>query len=421
MIEDDDFCFDEQYIKKLSEIYKNVEHPLFMSELPKNIEENKDLEALYNLMVADENSISLAQNYKTVGNEYFKDGPKHYEDAIISYTKGVDVLIEFLKELKKEKNGKKETKHKDCNEKDSTHTPVTWNLQNKKPINKTPNGTNSFEENDDIKKKNENNNSEEKVKQLLADLYNNIAIVYLKKKKYIKCIDNCKKALSYNKKKFKCLYNCILCYYYMELFVDACKYINMFDVLIQNEEDVKSIVNLKEYEKLKSEIIKKYENILKNKKKEELERQIHLKQEQDTLNQIKTILEKRNVSFVESIYNYNVVNPVLYIDSNLYIHFTFYLIYFEMNCIETILDFPENSTILDYYDIIKKNKNNEFLFCYLEFHNDQYFLINNSYYMCDIINMVQLFSPIMAMHITENEEANLLFQQRNNVIHLKNL
>lgn len=421
MIEDDDFCFDEQYIKKLSEKYKNVEHPLFMSELPKNIEENKDLEALYSLMVADENSITLAQNYKTVGNEYFKDGPKHYDDAIISYTKGVDVLIEFLKELEKEKNRKKEATNKDCNRENITHSSVTWNLENKKSINKTLNNEpNNFEEKDDTKKKNENN-SEEKVKQLLADLYNNIAIVYLKKKIYVKCIDNCKKALSYNNKKFKCLYNCILCYYYMELFVDACKYINMFDVLIQNEENIRSIINLKEYEKLKSEILQKYENTLKTKKREEREREIRLKKEQDTLNQIKTILEKRNVSFVESIYNNNVVNPVLYIDSNSYIHFTVYLIYFEMNCIETILDFPENSTILDYYDIIKKNKNNESLFCYLEFHNDQYFLINNSYYMCDIINMVQLFSPVMAMHITENEEAHLLFQQRNNVIHLKDL
>lgn len=420
MIEDDDFCFDEQYIKKLSEKYKNVEHPLFMSELPKNIEENKDLEALYSLMVADENSISLAQNYKTVGNEYFKDGPKHYDDAIISYVKGVDMLIEFLKELKKEKNGKKETTDSDCNGKDITHSSVTLNLENKKPGNIKLNGSKNFEENDDTQLKNENN-IEEKVKHLLADLYNNIAIVYLKKKNYVKCIDNCKKALSYNKKKFKCLYNCILCYYYMELFADASKYINMFDRLIQNEEDIRSVVNLKEYEKLKTEIIKKYENILNTKKKEEREREIRLKKEQDTLNQIKTILEKRNVSFVQSIYNNSVVNPVLYIDENLYIHFTFYLIYFEMNCIETILDFPENSTILDYYDIIKKNKNNEFLFCYLEFDNDQYFLINNSYYMCDIINMIHLFSPVMAMHITENEEAHLLFQQRNNVIDLKNL
>lgn len=418
---EEDFHMDEQYIRQLSEKYKNVEHPLFMSELPPNIEDNKDLQALYSLMVSDESPISLAQNYKTVGNEYFQDGPKHYENAISSYTKGVEVLTDFLKNLKKE--NKKEIEKGDeqnnhyCNENNVTSSSLNLKLLNEQTVPKKTNELNNMEENSTEKKV----DTEETAKQLLADLYSNIAIVHMKKKRYVKCIDNCKHALSYNNKKIKCVYNCILCSYYMELFSDAYKYINTFDTLIQKEEILKSSVNLKDYEKLKAEIVKKYENLQHKKKMEEIERNNKLEKEQNTLNQIKHILKKRNVTFVEILYNNNATNPILYLDADSYIHFTCYLIYFEMNCIETILDFPENRTVLDYYDIIKKNKNNQYLYCYLEFPDDKYYLINNSYYMCDIINMIQLFSPVMAMHITENEEAHLLFQQRNNVIHLKDL
>ncbi|SCN60135.1 conserved Plasmodium protein, unknown function [Plasmodium chabaudi chabaudi] len=424
---EEDFNVDENYIKQLSEKYKNVEHPLFMDELPTNIEENEDLLALYNLIISDENELSLAKNYKEVGNDYFKDGAKYFEDAIISYTKGIDVLEIYLKKREADQLKKKKmmntTKNSSQNGSSEANTSTSYKQnheisdnknENKNEKNKTPHeaslNLNSPKEEDIICIKDINN--------LLSDLYCNRGIIHYKKKNYIKCLDDCKKAFSFNNKKYKSIYYNILCSYYIGIYNDAYEYVKVFDELLQDE-DIKNTVNLKDYLNIKKEVTQKYEQFLERKKKNEQERKMMAKNEKNKINAIQDILKKRNIQLVENLYNdNNNIVPMFYLDENMYIHFTVFLIYIENNIIETILDFAENQCIMDYYNFIKKNQNTDILYCYIEFPDDKYYMISNDAYICDIINNIKLFSRIMAIHIIENEEANRFFKSNRNVVFL---
>ncbi|CXI45901.1 conserved Plasmodium protein, unknown function [Plasmodium berghei] len=420
---EEDFNIDENYIKQLSEKYKNVEHPLFMDELPTNIEENEDLLALYNLIITDENELSLAKNYKEVGNDYFKDGIKYFEDAIISYTKGIDVLENYLKKREADQLKNKKLMNKSTNysqngsskPNDSTSYKKNHEIGDNKNANENPHDTslnlNSPKEEDIICIKDINN--------LLSDLYCNRGITHYKKKKYIKCLDDCKKAFSFNNKKYKSLYYSILCSYYIGIYNDAYEYVKVFDKLLQDE-DIKNTVNLKDYLNIKKEVTQKYEQFLERKKKNEQERKIMAKNEKNKITVIQDILKKRNIQLVENLYNdNNNIVPVFYLDENMYIHFTVFLIYIENNIIETILDFAENQCVMDYYSFIKKNKNTDILYCYIEFPDDKYYMINNDSYICDVINNIKLFSRIMAIHIIENEEANRFFKSNRNIVFLE--
>ncbi|KAL4438075.1 hypothetical protein ABPG74_016854 [Tetrahymena malaccensis] len=67
-------------------------HPLFMKEIPKNIEDYPELLALQNLMF-DDTPENLAQNFKRQGNEHFKKGEgKRYfiRQALNAYTEGIE-------------------------------------------------------------------------------------------------------------------------------------------------------------------------------------------------------------------------------------------------------------------------------------------------------------------------------------------
>ncbi|CRG99965.1 conserved Plasmodium protein, unknown function [Plasmodium relictum] len=420
---DDDFNIDEDYIKKLSEKYKDVDHPLFMSELPKNIEENEDLEALYNLMISDENPLSLAKNYKEVGNDYFRDGVKYYEDAIISYNKGIGILHNYINSINSN-NLKKNNHNHIINRNYKNHDQIKLIEKSNSGIYSTLNKDNNPLNEYDLKEKDcksnfimgntENNTNKNEAINLLSDMYCNKSVIHYKKKRYVKCLDDCKKALSLNNKKYKCLYFCILCSYHLELYADASNYIKMFDDLIKDEE-IRRLININDYEKLKKEILAKYEKFLNRKKIKDEERKIIIEKEKNIMNDINNILRKRHVTILENIYNNNNITPVLYLDKNMYIHFTVFLIYFETNFIDTILDFAENTCIIDYSDIIKKNKKNELLFCYIEFPDDKFYFINNSSYMCDIINKIKLFTPIISIHIIENYDANKNFQCNKNI------
>ncbi|CDU18173.1 tetratricopeptide repeat protein, putative [Plasmodium yoelii] len=447
---EEDFNIDENYIKQLSEKYKNVEHPLFMDELPTNIEENEDLLALYNLIITDENELSLAKNYKEVGNDYFKDGAKYFEDAIISYTKGIDVLENYLKKREADqlKNKKIMNKSKNDSQNGSSKPNDSASYKKKHEIGGNNNGNeqNETEQNGNEQNETEQNGKEKNeteqngnvdgtslnlnspkeediicikdINNLLSDLYCNRGITHYKKKKYIKCLDDCKKAFSFNNKKYKSVYYSILCSYYIGIYNDAYEYIKSFDELLQDE-DIKNNVNLKDYLNIKKEVTQKYEQFLERKKKNEQERKIMAKNEKKKINVIQDILKKRNIQLVENLYNdNNNIVPVFYLDEYMYIHFTVFLIYIENNIIETILDFAENQCIMDYYSFIKKNQNTDILYCYIEFPDDKYYMIKNDSYICDVINNIKLFSKIMAIHIIENEEANRFFKSNRNVVFL---
>ncbi|SBS85204.1 conserved Plasmodium protein, unknown function [Plasmodium malariae] len=412
---EDDFNIDADYIRRLSVKYKDVDHPLFMSELPKNIEENEDLVALYNLMLCDENDLSLARNYKEVGNDYYKDGVKYYEDAIISYSKGIKVLNNYLVSATSSKLSNKSTENGTTNgATNGTEAPLRENKKEKVQEHhrealslNTPKG----KEGGDL--------CEMDVRNLLCDLYCNRAIIHYKKKRYVQCLDDCKLSFSFNEKKYKSVYYSILCTQKLELFNEAYKYIVLFDNIIQDE-NVKCSLNIKEYERIKNEIIQKYTHLLNEKKRKEEERKLLVEMEKNNINHIQNILKKRDIKILNNVYNdNNNIIPVFYIDKSMFIHFTIFLIYFETNIIDTILDVSENNCLMDYYNIVKKNKNNLFLFSYLEFPNDIFYIISCSSYISDIINKIKIISPILSVHIIENEEANKQFQLNKNIHSVK--
>ncbi|SBS83372.1 conserved Plasmodium protein, unknown function [Plasmodium ovale] len=441
---EEDFHIDEAYLKSLSEKYKDVDHPLFMDELPKDIGENEDLVALYNLMISDENELSLAKNYKEVGNDYYKDGLKYYDDALISYSKGIDVLNRYLVSSEEENR-----KRKYIHQKEGKPQNVP-NKRDNKLNDDTKGGTNSnvirssvYQDQANVTNESKHFSNEgfgdtngsyddtplnlnapkeeavinrKEVTNLLSDLYCNRAIIHFKKKRYVKCLDDCKKSFALNGNKYKSVYYSILCSYYLEIYTDSYKYVNLFDDLLKNE-DIKCFVNLTDYEKIKKEVLSKYEHYLEGKKKNEEERRRHDEMEKNKINIIEDILRKRNIQMIENVYNTNSnIIPVFYLDSNMYIHFTVFLIYMENNIIDTILDFAENNCIMDYYDIVKKNKESNVLFCYIELANDTHYMIDKFSYICDVINEIKLFSRILSIHIIESEEANRQFRLNKNVI-----
>jgi tetratricopeptide (TPR) repeat protein len=65
------------------------ETPFFMTQLPDNMEDNIQLQALQALLY-DGTPEENATNFKEQGNEAFKSGRSGYQDALVFYTKGID-------------------------------------------------------------------------------------------------------------------------------------------------------------------------------------------------------------------------------------------------------------------------------------------------------------------------------------------
>lgn len=104
MNEDDiiDFFTKNRYYDKFDEKRwreQMEEHPLLMTKAPDNPNEIPPLVEAMRSLKYDEDSNTpeeLAKQYKLDGNENFKQ--KNFTDAIASYTKGINYLIEELDE-----------------------------------------------------------------------------------------------------------------------------------------------------------------------------------------------------------------------------------------------------------------------------------------------------------------------------------
>eukprot|EP00331_Platyophrya_macrostoma_P005015 CAMPEP_0176419550 /NCGR_PEP_ID=MMETSP0127-20121128/8111_1 /TAXON_ID=938130 /ORGANISM="Platyophrya macrostoma, Strain WH" /LENGTH=385 /DNA_ID=CAMNT_0017800043 /DNA_START=13 /DNA_END=1170 /DNA_ORIENTATION=- len=94
--EDSDDSFEYEYHKGLpeKEFEENLEylknHPLFLKEIPENIQDNPGVVALQNLIYNDE-PIKIARHFNTKGGEFIKQGLNNYtmKEAMKCYDEGI--------------------------------------------------------------------------------------------------------------------------------------------------------------------------------------------------------------------------------------------------------------------------------------------------------------------------------------------
>lgn len=70
-----------------------TKHPLFMKEMPKDLENYPDIQALQALL-HDDTPEKLAHDFNHAGNEVYKKGPDteyFLKEAFKSYSEGIDV------------------------------------------------------------------------------------------------------------------------------------------------------------------------------------------------------------------------------------------------------------------------------------------------------------------------------------------
>ncbi|UKK02875.2 hypothetical protein MACK_002973 [Theileria orientalis] len=153
MDHDDEYDISEEFLKELTQKYADIEHPLFMDELPNDMSANPDLEALHKLLAEGETRDSIAQKYKEVGNGYVADGKRFYEAAISSYTDGI-----------------------------------------------------AAESKDDV---------------LNSQLYSNRALVYLRLGEYVKCVNDCRHSIKFDKFNYKSYYRGSMASFNLSLYKQA--------------------------------------------------------------------------------------------------------------------------------------------------------------------------------------------------------
>ncbi|KAG9397561.1 TPR repeat [Carpediemonas membranifera] len=66
------------------------EHPMFMQQMPEDIADNPELQAIQHMMYEDGTPESRAENFKEQGNKCVKRGKDFYKDAIIFYSEALD-------------------------------------------------------------------------------------------------------------------------------------------------------------------------------------------------------------------------------------------------------------------------------------------------------------------------------------------
>eukprot|EP00743_Colponemidia_sp_Colp-15_P005248 GILK01005647.1.p1 GENE.GILK01005647.1~~GILK01005647.1.p1 ORF type:complete len:383 (-),score=79.84 GILK01005647.1:129-1277(-) len=77
--------------KSVDEIVSELsKFPIFMKDVPEDIEDNPHLLALQNLVYDGETPESLATYHKNEGNKFFQKGPNFYKKSIEQYTLGIE-------------------------------------------------------------------------------------------------------------------------------------------------------------------------------------------------------------------------------------------------------------------------------------------------------------------------------------------
>lgn len=90
-VDDYDWELNPEILKEWNENPdKGCDHPLFMKEIPRNIDDNPDLVALQQLVFGEKTPEQIALQFKNVGNDFLADGKKRYKEAIQAYTKGLE-------------------------------------------------------------------------------------------------------------------------------------------------------------------------------------------------------------------------------------------------------------------------------------------------------------------------------------------
>ncbi|GFE53393.1 tetratricopeptide repeat-containing protein, putative [Babesia ovis] len=347
MDDDDDYIIDPEFLRQFTEQYGDVDHPLFMEEIPHDIAGNEDLEALQQLLAEGETRESIAEKYKEVGNEYVQQGAYFYEAAISSYTKGIE--------------------------------------------------------------------AQAKDEKLNAHLYLNRALVHLKKKDFVKCIDDCRQSIARDDKNVKAYYRAAMASFELELYKKALSFcIAYYDSVkaeTQNDDDLPTILAagspdlLNIYKRCVDKLRERDEllaNIKRREKREKME-------ELDNIRSVLRLLSSCGIKLHKDIYEIPKMQRVVFYHENGCLHTSCLFIYDEHGISDYIENFDYSTTVGDQLDVMFPNTNDPKSFtrhnskCIYETSKGEFYEFGTNETLATVIYKTKVAYRVAPVHVVHKD------------------
>ncbi|KAK1444435.1 tetratricopeptide repeat protein 4 like protein [Babesia gibsoni] len=290
-MEEDDYHIDADFLRKFTDQYGDVEHPLFMEEIPRDSSGNEDLEALQQLLAEGETRDSIAEKYKQVGNGYVQQGEYYYEAAISSYTNGIE--------------------------------------------------------------------AQSKDKRLNSLLYLNRAFVHLKRKDYVKCVDDCRKCIALDPTNLKAYYRGAVASYELALYKRALRFcLDYYDQIKQSNGDISQDV-LDTLTAASPDCANIYKRVLSKLKEQEEQLRVFMQKERETkAKEMKDakdaveLLTNNGIKLKNNLYEVPESQNVVFYHEGGLLHTSCLIIYDEYNITDYIENLDYSTTIGDHLDVM---------------------------------------------------------------------
>ncbi|GIX61520.1 dnaJ domain containing protein, putative [Babesia caballi] len=290
-MEDDDYDIDPEFLRQFTDKYGDVDHPLFMEEIPHDSESNEDLAALQKLLAEGETRDSIAEKYREVGNGYVQQGAFYYEAAISSYTNGIE--------------------------------------------------------------------AQAKNEKLNAQLYLNRALVHLKLKNYVKCVDDCRKSIEKDPTNVKAYYRGAVASCALELYKKALSFCVAYydrvkggneshdkDLMATLEAGSPDLLNV--YKRALDSLRERDQQLKSMKKSEAKARLQEMRETRDALE----MLKNNGIKVCKDLYEIPEMQNVVFYHENGCLHTSCLLIYDEHGVTDYIENFDYSTTVGDHLDVM---------------------------------------------------------------------
>ncbi|ORM40091.1 Tetratricopeptide repeat protein 4 -like protein [Babesia sp. Xinjiang] len=335
---------DPDFLRKFTKQYSDVDHPLFMEELPHDPSGNEDLEALHQLLAEGETRESIAEKYKEVGNGYVQQGPYFYEAAISSYTKGIDA---------------------ECNN-----------------------------------------------TKLNAQLYLNRALVHLKLRNFVKCIDDCNQSIKRDASNVKAYYRAAVASCELELYRKALSFCLAYYDHVKSEDPGTDRDLLSVLECGSADFVNVYKRCVdklraRDKKLCEIKKQAK-KAKLEELNVLKGVLQllkSNGIKFRKDFYEIPKTQRVVFYHDNGCLHTSCLFIYDERGVTDYIEDFDYSTTVGDQLDVMFPDSSDPSAFtrhnskCIYEVGNGEFFEFGTQVTLATVIYQTKVAYRVAPIHV----------------------